>query len=299
MVAPRSAATICNTMSRHVAAVEAGGTKFRAALVDDDLQIVAEHRVPTTTPDETIGAIEAFFAGQPSASALGIASFGPLVVDPASSVYGSVAATPKPGWSGAPLLARLSDSLNVPAEIETDVEAAAVAEYRVGAGQGHRRVGYVTVGTGIGAAIAIDGVPFRGRDHTELGHIPVRRVEGDTFPGRCPFHGDCLEGMASGPAIGERWNADPSSLQDRDEVWDLEAAYLAQLVRVYAYGFGPDIVLFGGGVGTRPDMAERIRQAAEADDAGYAVSGPPTIATAGFGEDAGLIGAALIAQRLL
>ena len=285
-------------MSKTYAAIEAGGTKFRAAIVDEDMSIVEQAWIPTTTPDETLGACEEFFAGQPATSALGIASFGPLVVTRSSDDYGNVAATPKPHWTGAPLLSRMRDSLGVPADIQTDVEAAAVAEYRMGAGQGHSSVGYVTVGTGIGAALAIDGVPFRGRNHTELGHIPVKRVEGDTYAGRDPFHGDCLEGMAAGPAIAERWGADPSTLGDRDDVWDLEAAYLAQLVRVYALSFSPDIILFGGGVGTRPDMAERIARASAIDLAGYAVGGPPIVKTAGLGADAGLIGAALIAADL-
>lgn len=281
------------------AAVEAGGTKFRAAVIDADLEILDEVWVPTTTPDETLSAVEAFFAGHPPTSALGIASFGPLVVTRGSENYGSMAATPKPHWTGAPLLTRLRDALGVPADIQSDVEAAAVAEYRLGAAQGHASVGYVTVGTGIGAAVAVDGVPFRGRNHTELGHIPVRRVDGDTFAGRCPFHVDCLEGMACGPAIGERWGADPATLDARDEVWDLEATYLAQLIRVYTLGFAPDIVLFGGGVGTRPDMASRISRAAEIDLAGYAIDGPPIIKTAGLGANAGLIGAALIARGLV
>ena len=285
-------------MSTTYAAVEAGGTKFRAAVVDTDLSIIDQAWVPTTTPDETITACEEFFAGHGGVSALGIASFGPLVVNRSSPDYGNVAATPKPDWTGAPLLQRLQRTLGVPADIQTDVEAAAVAEYRMGAGQGHSSVGYVTVGTGIGAALAVDGVPFRGRNHTELGHIPVRRVAGDTFAGRCPFHTDCLEGMACGPAIAERWDADPATLDDRDEVWDMEAAYLAQLIRVYTLGFAPDIVLFGGGVGTRPDMAERISRASADDLAGYAVDGPPIVATAGLGADAGLIGAALIAADL-
>ncbi len=285
-------------MSTRYAAVEAGGTKFRAAVVDADLTIVEQVWVPTTTPDETIGECEAFFAEQGPVTALGIASFGPLVVDRSSDDYGNVAATPKPHWTGAPLLRQLRESLGVPADIQTDVEAAAVAEYRMGAGQGHSSVGYVTVGTGIGAALAVDGVPFRGRNHTELGHIPVGRIPGDEFAGRCPFHTDCLEGMACGPAIAERWETDPATLDGRDDVWDLEAAYLAQLIRVYTLGFAPDIVLFGGGVGTRPDMAERIARAADADLAGYAVDGPPIVATAGLGADAGLIGAALIAADL-
>ena len=281
------------------AAIEAGGTKFRAATVSENLEIQEQVWIPTTTPEETLGACEEFFAGQGAVDSLGIASFGPLVVDRKSDAYGDVAKTPKPDWTGAPLLRQIQASLGVPADIQTDVEAAAVAEYKLGAGQGHSSVGYVTVGTGIGAALAIDGIPFRGRNHTELGHIPVKRLEGDDYPGRCPFHTDCLEGMAAGPAIAERWDADPSTLDDRDDVWDLEAAYLAQLIRVYTLGFAPDIVLFGGGVGTRPDMAERIEKASIVDLADYAIDGPPVIATAGLGADAGLIGAALIAQGLL
>ena len=285
-------------MTQFLGALEAGGTKFRPATLDPEtLEIVDQEWIPTTTPDETLGACEQFFLKH-DLSALGIASFGPIVVDRSSPVYGSIAATPKPGWSDAPILSRLATTLGVPADIQTDVEAAAVAEWKLGAGQGHSSVGYVTVGTGIGAALAVDGVPFRGRNHTELGHIPVKRVAGDEYPGRDPFHQDCLEGMASGPAIAERWDADPATLDDRDDVWDLEAAYLAQLIRVYTLGFAPDIVLFGGGVGTRPDMAERIAKASEIDLAGYAVDGPPIIKTAGLGADAGVIGAALIAQSL-
>lgn len=283
--------------STNLGAIEAGGTKFRAAVLDQDLAIIDQVWVPTTTPDETITACEEFFSSRPIA-ALGIASFGPLVIDRSAANFGSVAATPKPYWTDAPLLGRLRDTLGVPTDIQTDVEAAAVAEWKLGAGQGYSSVGYVTVGTGIGAAVAIDGVPFRGRNHTELGHIPVRRIDGDTYVGRCPFHTDCLEGMAAGPAIGERWEADPAALDGRDEVWDLEAAYLAQLIRVYTLGFAPDIVLFGGGVGTRPDMAERINRAALEDLNGYAADGPPIIASAGLGADAGLIGAGLIAAAL-
>jgi len=281
------------------AALEAGGTKFRAAIFSDETTIVDQEWIPTTTPDETLGAVEAFFARHRGIESLGIASFGPLVVDRSSSRFGAIAATPKPGWTDAPLLERLATTLGVPTDIQTDVEAAAVAEWRHGKGQGFSRVGYVTVGTGIGAALAIDGVPFRGRNHTEMGHIPVRRHPDDSFPGRDPFHGDCLEGMASGPAIADRWEADPKTLAERDDVWELEAYYLAQLVRVYTLTFAPDIVLFGGGVGTQPHLDDRIRKATEIDLAGYAVDGPPEVMTAGLGEDAGLIGAAVVAAGLV
>ncbi len=271
-------------------------------MVDDEtLGIGAHVWIPTTTPSETLGAVIEFF-GDHAVASLGIASFGPLIVDRSVAEFGSVGPTPKPGWTGAPLLSELASALGIPADIQTDVEAAAVAEAELGAGRGHRRVGYVTVGTGIGGAVAVDGVPYRGSDHVEIGHIPVRRVEADAFPGRCPFHGDCLEGMACGPAIADRWDADPATLEDRDDVWDLEAKYLAQLVRVFTYSFAPDIVLFGGGVGTRPDMASRIQAATLQDLGGYSVShaeNSDLVATAGLVADAGLIGAALLARSLL
>lgn len=285
-----------------VGAVEAGGTKFRAAIVNDELAVVDQMRVSTTTPAETLGAVREFFASRPAIAALGIASFGPLVVDRQSPAYGSVAPTPKPGWAGTRVLDHLRDATGVPAEIQTDVEAAAVAEYVVGAGRGCSPVAYVTVGTGIGAGVVIDGAPFRGRDHTELGHIPVSRVPGDEFEGICPFHGDCLEGMASGPAIQARWNATPLALDGRDDVWNLEAAYLAQLVQVLTYAFSPDRVLFSGGVGARKQLAPRIASATARRLGGYSVSHPAgsdLVATAALGNDAGLIGAALLAQQLV
>jgi len=290
-------------VSELVGAVEAGGTKFRAAVYDRaSLELRDEVRIETTTPDATLGAVLEFFQAQPPVAALGIASFGPLIVDAASGDYGSVAATPKPGWTGAKIFARLQAALGVPAEIQTDVEAAAVAEYQRGAGQGQPSLAYVTVGTGIGVGVAIDGVPFRGRDHLELGHIPVRRHPDDTFEGRCPFHGDCLEGLACGPALIDRWETRPSSLPEDHLAWEIEAYYLAQLVRVLAYSFSPDRVLFSGGVGARPHLAAQISQAAIDDLAGYSVShqdNQDLVQTALLGNDAGLTGAAMLATSLL
>ena len=283
-------------------AVEAGGTKFRAAVVNADLGIVDQVRVSTTTPAATLPAITDFFAAHDPISALGIASFGPLIVDPDSPAYGSIALTPKPGWAGTRLLDHLRDATQVPAAIQTDVEAAAVAEHRLGAGRGHASIAYITVGTGIGAGVISDGQLFRGRDHIELGHIPVRRVDGDDFAGVCPFHGDCLEGMASGPAIQARWGETPSSLDGRDDVWNLEADYLAQLARVLTYSFSPDKILFSGGIGARKQLAPRIAVATSRHLGGYSVShasNPDLIATAALGNDAGLIGAALLAESLL
>ena len=284
-------------------AVEAGGTKFRAAVVDSDLTIVESATIPTAAPEETVAAVASFLRGTGPISAVGIASFGPVDLDPNSSGYGSLMATPKPGWSGAPILGRLSAALGVPAGIQTDVEAAAMAEQMLGpVGSRPRRLAYVTVGTGIGAALAVDGTPWRGRHHSELGHVPVRRVAGDQFPGRCPFHGDCLEGMACGPAMAERWGVDPSEADRHGDMWRLEAAYLAQLVRVLAYSFAPDRIVFGGGVGARPGLAEMIRAESRSDLGGYAdysFDDDAFISAPALGHDSGLLGAALLARSLL
>lgn len=285
-----------------VGAVEAGGTKFRAAVMNAELGIVDQMRVSTTTPHATLLAVTDFFDRHDGLGALGIASFGPLIVDTDSSSYGSIAPTPKPGWAGTPLLDHLRDALGVPAAIQTDVEAAAVAEHRIGAGRGYDSIAYITVGTGIGAGVIVDGEPFRGRDHVELGHIPVRRAADDHFEGVCPFHGDCLEGLASGPALQARWGSTPSSLDGRDDVWNLEADYLAQLARVLTYSFSPDKILFSGGVGARKHLAPRIAAATTRHLGGYSVShaaNSDLIATAALGNDAGLMGAALLAQGLL
>ena len=288
--------------NRLLGAVEAGGTKFRCAVVSSDLTVVDSRNVLTTDPETTLATVVEFFERSEPVAALGIASFGPVDLDPDSPGYGSITDTPKPGWSGAPMLDWLSEALSVPAGIQTDVEAAAVAEQTQDPEPRPRRLAYVTVGTGIGAAVAVDGTPWRGRHHSELGHIPVRRVTGDDYPGRCPFHRDCLEGMACGPAIAERWGIDPSDTDGRDDVWQLEAAYLAQLVRVLAYSVAPDRVVFGGGVGARPGLAEMIRAATRTELGGYAdySSGDDRFVTApALANDSGLLGAALLARSLL
>ncbi len=282
-------------------AVEAGGTKFRAAVVSADMTVVDSVRVPTTDPDTTLAAVAAFFQRAQPVAALGIASFGPVDLDPDSPGHGALVGTPKPGWSGSPILGRLTDALGVPAAVQTDVEAAAVAEQTLGPQPRPRRLAYVTVGTGIGAAVSVDGAPWRGRHHSELGHIPVRRVAGDDYPGHCPFHRDCLEGMACGPAMAGRWGLDPSEAGGRHDIWQMEAAYLAQLVRVLAYSFAPDRIVFGGGVGSHPGLIEMIRTQSHADLGGYAdyLSGEDGFVTAPAQGDSGLLGAALLARSLL
>lgn len=285
-------------------AVEAGGTKFRVAVFDADLNELADTRIDTTTPDQTLAGVTAF-ADQQSAlgtwRAIGVASFGPIIVDRASTTYGSIGATPKVGWTGAPILSTITDHLGVPGDIQTDVEAAAVAEQKLGSARNDRAVAYITVGTGIGAAVAIDGEPVRGRSHSEIGHVPVRRRADDTYAGHCPFHGDCLEGMASGPAIEDRWQVSSGTeLDGRPEVWETEADYLAQAARVLNYTFAPDRIVFGGGVGGRESLLPMLRAQVIEDFAEYAVHHDDLVELVVQASlpDAGMTGAALLAHSV-
>lgn len=286
-------------------AIEAGGTKFRVAVFEDSTtEPIDEIRIETTSPDETIPPTIRFL-GDAGVDAVGIAGFGPLDLDQASPEYGSWTATPKAGWSHVPFVAPLREALGVPVGIQTDVEGAGIAEYEQGAGQGCQTLCYVTVGTGLGAAVIVDGRPHGGHGHSEIGHIPVKRMPGDDFAGRCPFHGDCLEGMTSGPAIAERWGQPAEEMLDRPDVWDLEAAYLAQMVRTLVYTVAPHRVLFGGGVSQVPGLIDRIRSATLDQLGGYATSRAllenvaSLVKPASLGQDAGLVGAAIIARRLV
>lgn len=286
-----------------VGAVEGGGTKFRAALVDDRMRVRDSVRVPTSDPENTLGAVAEFFRSSEPIDALGIACFGPLDLDEASESHGCLSDTPKPGWTGTAVLARLRADTGVQAAIQTDVEAAAVSEQALGPQPPPSSLAYVTVGTGIGAAVAVDGTPQRGRRHSELGHIPVRRAADDDYAGCCPFHGDCLEGMACGAALADRRaRAEGCGAESPEErLWDLEARYLAQLVRVLAYSYAPDRIVFGGGVGARAGLVERVREHALVELGGYADDisrHAGTVTSPALGEDSGLLGAAVLAHSL-
>ncbi|HEU5163645.1 MAG TPA: ROK family protein, partial [Thermoanaerobaculia bacterium] len=214
--------------------IEAGGTKFICVIARGAREILSGTRIPTTTPEETLGsAVEFFRAAAAEAGAIegfGIASFGPLEIDPDSPNYGRLMRTPKPGWVDIDLVAPLREAFGAPVRIDTDVNGACLAEALFGAGAGARSVVYFTVGTGIGGGAIVDGEPLRGLSHPEMGHIPVPRHPDDRgFEGVCPFHGDCLEGMASGPAMRARWGVAAEDLPDGHEGWEREAFYLAHL----------------------------------------------------------------------
>lgn len=263
--------------------------------------IVADTTIPTTTPDETLGAAIDFIRRWGAVQSAGIACFGPLDLDPSSPTYGSITATPKPGWSNAPVLDRVSTELGVPATIDVDVGGAALGEMRWGAAQGLTDFIYITVGTGFGAGLVVNGKVHHGMGHPEMGHIALERVAGDEYPGYCPFHGPCLEGMSAGPAIADRWGAPGASLTERHEVWDLEATYLAQALRTFTYVVAPQMILLGGGVMQQAGLLELTREKLEQQLSGYATSSLPEsldhyVVAPAFGQDAGLIGAIALAM---
>ncbi|MDJ0924424.1 MAG: ROK family protein [Acidimicrobiia bacterium] len=283
-------------------AIEAGGTKFRVAIARGR-DVIADTTIPTRTPHETLTATIEFLRTWEDIRSVGIACFGPLDLDPASPSYGSITSTPKRLWEGTPVLAWVRDALGIPGAIDIDVGGAALGEWRWGAARGLDHFVYVTVGTGIGAGLFIDGAVHHGTGHPEMGHIAMERVAGDKYPGRCPFHGACLEGLASGPAIEERWGMSAGQLSDRPEVWELEATYLARALRTFTYVAAPQRVVLGGGVMQHGGLLDLVRMKLEEQLAGYVTSetlrGPleEYVVAPAHGQDAGLIGAIALAME--
>ena len=246
-------------------AIEAGGTKFICAVGPGDGSVLAQTRIATTDPARTLGAALEFFHAQRSAHgplrALGIASFGPVELDRASAQFGSVLDTPKPHWSHTPLVQPLRAALGCPVGFDTDVNGAARAELRWGAGRGLDSLAYVTVGTGIGVGLISNGRPVHGLLHPEAGHIFPRRHELDAdFKGCCPFHGDCLEGLASGPALAARTGAPAETLGAGHAVWTVAADYLGQLCAHLVFTQSPARIVMGGGVMAQPGLLEAVRE---------------------------------------
>lgn len=287
-----------------IGAVEAGGTKFVLAVARMDGTIVDRARMDTRTPAETFPEMAEFLARHAGLAGIGIASFGPIDVDPASPGYGTFTTTPKPGWSGARYHDALA-GLGVPILIDTDVNGAALGEWLAGAGQGCETLAYTTVGTGIGAGVLHKGISRGGISHLEAGHVrPPRDAMRDPFPGRCPFHGDCLEGLACGPAIIDRWGGSLDAVAAREpDAVPLIASYLADFAASLVLLHMPDRLIFGGGVVKAPGLLDSLRQQAEKLLAGY-VRHPrldPGLASyivaPGLGDDAGITGAIELGRR--
>jgi fructokinase len=278
--------------------VEAGGTKFVLGIATDKDNIQATTRIDTTTPQETTGTMLDWLRAQGPIDAIGVASFGPLELDKASPSWGHITDTPKPHWSGADIAGPLVREFGRPVAIDTDVNGAALAEHLWGAGQGQRSLLYFTIGTGIGGGAIVDGRILQGLSHPEMGHIRLPLHPDDVEgAGYCPFHGACLEGLANGPSIINRWGASLSELPADHEAHEIIAWYLAQTVVTVQAIFEPGRIIFGGGVMATPGLLDRVQQQAKALGGGYFRGDPHEIVTLpGLGDKAGLLGALALAQ---
>jgi fructokinase len=285
--------------------IEAGGTKFVCAVGSGPNDIRADTQFPTTTPDETIGrTIEFFRSHRAELVALGIASFGPVDLNRASPTFGYITTTPKPGWANTDLAGALRREFGLPVGFDTDVNGAALGEYRWGAGQGLDTFLYLTIGTGIGGGGMVGGKLVHGLVHPEMGHMRLPRDrESDPFDGTCPFHGDCLEGLASGPALQSRWGQPAETLPSDHPAWPLEAHYLALALVNLICTLSPRRIILGGGVMKERQLFPLIRRQVQELLNGY-VRAPDIleeidryIVAPILGGRAGVLGAIALAER--
>lgn len=277
-----------------IGAIEAGGTKFVCGIGNEHGEILDRISFPTEEPKQTTQRAADYFKDK-GIQALGVGSFGPLDLDTDSPTYGHVTTTPKPGWANYDLLGHLRSELNVPAGFDTDVNAAAFGEARWGAAQGLDSCVYYTVGTGIGVGVYAGGQRVHGLVHPEGGHVPVRRHPDDDFAGTCPYHGDCLEGMAAGPALGKRWGQGGDTLPENHPAWEIEAHYLAEAVTGAILLLSPKKVILGGGVMHQQQLFPLIREKVSRNLNGYVASSvlddlDTYIVPPGLGDNAGLAG---------
>lgn len=297
-------------MNAFVGGIEAGGTKFVCAVGSGPDDLRAEVRFPTTTPEETIGRAVSFFREQQAEygalQAIGIAAFGPLDPDPRSESYGYITSTPKPGWANANFVGAMRQAFDLPVGFDTDVNGAALGEWRWGAAQGLDTFVYLTIGTGVGGGAMVNGRLLHGLVHPEMGHIVLPHDwEHDPYKGRCPYHGDCLEGMAAGPAIEERWGVKGQQLGEDHPAWALEAHYLALALRSFICTLSPQRIIMGGGVMEQPQLFPMVRTRTQEYLNGY-VQHPAIleridtyIVPPGLGNKAGVLGAFALAQQAL
>lgn len=277
-------------------AIEAGGTKFVCGVGNSDGILEDRVQFPTERPEVTLAKVTEYFADK-EIQAIGIGSFGPLELDASSPEYGHLTTTPKPGWSGYPLLPHLKRAFHVPFGLDTDVNAAAYGEAKWGAAQRLDSCIYITIGTGVGIGIYAEGRLVHGLVHPEGGHLFVRRHPEDGFPGTCPFHGDCLEGMASGPALEKRWGLPGGALPGDHPAWRMQAYYIGQAVADAILLLSPKKVILGGGVMKQDQLLQMIREEVQRRLNGYVNAKAiledidQYVTAPGLGEDAGLLGA--------
>lgn len=289
----------------YLGALEAGGTKMVLSRLDENGGMLERTSMPTETPETTIPAIIEWFLAHP-VTALGIGSFGPVDLRRDSPTYGYITQTPKLPWRNAPLLPVLRDALAIPVGLDTDVNAAAMAEAEMGAAKGLDSCLYVTIGTGVGGGLVIDGKPVHGLTHPELGHQLLRQDPRDPSPqGFCPYHEGCLEGLAAGPAIQKRWGMPAFEIPRVHTAWEIEAGYLAQMCHNAIMSFSPEKIILGGGVMQQDFLIPMVRERTLKLLGGY-LSHPVVehglddlIVPPGLGINSGVLGAWLLAKRAI
>ena len=293
--------------TRYFGAVEAGGTKFVCAIGDERGNVIAQVRFPTMDPRSTLAAMHAFLRQEDAApkplAAIGVASFGPVELDKSSPRFGFIGHTPKVGWSGTDIAGSLAHEFRCPIGFDTDTNAAALAEHRWGAARQLKNMVYLTIGTGIGGGVLVGGVPIHGLMHPEIGHIFPRRHALDLhFEGTCPFHGDCMEGLASGPAILARAGISLQHLDHAHPQWEMEADYLGQLCAQLVLTVSPQRIIMGGGVMSHARLFPLIRRRVRHWLGGYIdrsdiLTGIDEYVVApGLGDRAGVLGALALAM---
>lgn len=281
-------------------AIEAGGTKFVCAVGDHLGKIHERVEIPTTVPEATLKDVIAFFQKYEIKS-IGIGSFGPIDVNLESPTYGYITSTPKTAWKNYPLVQTIKESLGVPVGFNTDVNAAALGEATLGAAQDLDSCLYITVGTGIGAGALVQGKLLQGLSHPEMGHILVRRHPDDHYEGTCPYHKDCLEGLAAGPGIEARWGEKGDKLSTHNEVWDLEGYYIAQALMQYILILSPKKIILGGGVMKQKQVFSYINKHLTelVNEYVYLPELSDYIVSPGLGDNAGITGSLLLAHEAL
>lgn len=241
-----------------IGGIEAGGTKMVCAVGDEKGELFERVTIPTRQPEETFEEMIRYFSYK-QIEALGIGCFGPVDLNRSSATYGFITSTPKPGWENTDVVGRFQKALSVPVGFDTDVNGAILGEVMLGAAKGCENAIYITVGTGIGVGVYVNGGLLHGLVHPEGGHILLAKHPKDTYSGKCPYHGCCFEGLASGPAIEERWGKKAELLADEMNVWELESYYIAQAITNYILTYSPQKIILWGGVMHQNQLFEQIR----------------------------------------
>lgn len=290
--------------------IEAGGTKFNCMVASGPGDILAECRISTSDPSTTLPQVVHFFKQvcvnkNIQLTRIGLGFFGPLDLDMKSSIFGSITSTPKLAWRNMPVLTQIQEELGIPACIDTDVNAAAIGEGRWGAAKELNDYIYVTIGTGIGGGVICGGKPVHGLVHPEIGHILLPHdLQKDPFPGNCPYHKDCWEGLAAGPALEARWHQPAEQLPPEHPAWNLEAEYIAAAVHNMILTLSPKRIILGGGVMKQPGLIEKIRIRAVhllnhyVDSAALREGLDQYIVTPALGDRAGILGCIALAMSL-